>query len=424
MSSIADASAFAGAAGTSPDARLLRRQVFRSGLPGKLAALGLVLPAFLFLILTFVAPIGMLLMKSVDNEEPRATLVRTIPAIASWNGEGLPDEPVFAAFAADLKTMQANRTAAYLGKRLNYEQSGMRSKILASARAVAKADAPADGWKAELARVDPFWSSPENWRVIARNAGAYTPYYLLASLDLARGAQGGIERVAPDQRIFLSILGRTLWIAALVTLGTLILGFPLAHVATIAPPAVAGTLLLMVLLPLWTSLLVRTTAWATLLQSNGVINEVLTGLGLTDEPMQLIYTRFGTLAAMIHIQLPFTILPIYSAMRQIRPEQLRAARSLGAGPLSSFWRVFAPQTVPGVAAGALITFILSLGYYLTPALVGGPSDQMMSNFISTFVNRELNWGLAAALGTVLLAVTLALYAFYVRLVGADRIRLG
>ena len=178
------------------------------------------------------------------------------------------------------------------------------------------------------------------------------------------------------------------------------------------------------LLPLWTSLLVRTTAWVVLLQSDGVINSILLTLHLTAEKVQLIFTRVGTVTAMTHIQLPFTILPIYSVMRSIQPTQLRAARSLGAGPTSAFWRIYAPQTVPGVVAGCLMTFILSLGYYITPALVGGPQDQMVSNFISTYINRDLNWGLAAALGVVLLIVTLAIYGLFLRLVGADKFKLG
>ena len=182
--------------------------------------------------------------------------------------------------------------------------------------------------------------------------------------------------------------------------------------------------MLLVLLPLWTSLLVRTTAWVVLLQTDGVINDALLALGLTGHRLQLIFTRFGTVAAMTHIQLPFTILPIYSVMRAIPPAQLRAGRSLGAPPLSAFWRIYAPQTVPGVMAGCLMTFILSLGYYITPALVGGPSDQMVSNFISVYINRDLNWGLASALGVVLLGLTLGIYWVFLRIAGVDKIRLG
>ena len=219
-------------------------------------------------------------------------------------------------------------------------------------------------------------------------------------------------------------MGRTLWIAALVTLGTLVLGFPTAYVISIAPGRAAAIMMLMVLLPLWTSLLVRTTAWIVLLQTDGVINQLLMGLHLTSDKLQLMLTRFGTVTAMTHIQLPFTILPILAVMKSIQPGQLRAARSLGAPAFSAFWRVYAPQTLPGVAAGCLMTFILSLGYYITPALVGGPRDQMVSNFIATYINRDLNWGMAAALAAILLVVTLGIYLLFLRLVGAERIKLG
>jgi putative spermidine/putrescine transport system permease protein len=279
-------------------------------------------------------------------------------------------------------------------------------------------------YKEKFIELHKDWASPDIWAVIKRNGTSLTPYYLLTALDLQQAPDGLLQRTAGDQAIFLDVLGRTLVVAGLVTLFTLLLGYPVAYVLTIAPKAFAGIMMLMVLLPLWTSLLVRTTAWVVLLQSDGVINDLLMTLHLTSEKIQLIFTRIGTVTAMTHIQLPFTILPIYSVMRSIPTTQLRAARSLGAGPTSAFWRVYAPQTLPGVVAGCLMTFILSLGYYITPALVGGPRDQMVSNFISVYINRDLNWGLAAGLGVVLLVVTLAIYLLFLRLVGADKIKLG
>jgi putative spermidine/putrescine transport system permease protein len=177
-------------------------------------------------------------------------------------------------------------------------------------------------------------------------------------------------------------------------------------------------------LSFWTSILVRTTAWVVLLQTNGIINDALLFLGLTTERLQLIFSRFGTILAMTQIQLPFTLLPIYSVMRTISPNLMRAARSLGAGPITAFRRVYLPQTLPGVAAGCLLTFILCLGYYITPALVGGPTDQMVSSYIALYVNRELNWSMAAALGVYLLAATLGLYALYARIVGISSMKLG
>lgn len=396
--------------------------VRRAARPARRAALSLALPLVAFLIVAFIAPILYLLVTAVDNPETRSILPRTLTALESWDGVSTPDEPVFAALAADLKLAKEDSTASQAGKRLNYEIPGMRSKVLAASRMAAGLEA--GPYREAFLDQSDIWAAPETWSVIRRNGAGLTPYYLLTAVDLQQSPSGGIEGVAPDQAIFLPILGRTLLVAGIVTGLTLILGYPVAYVLTIAPRTIAAVMMLMVLLPLWTSLLVRTTAWVVLLQSDGVINSALMALHLTTEKVQLIFTRFGTVTAMTHIQLPFTILPIYSVMRSIQPTQLRAARSLGAGPTSAFWRIYAPQTLPGVVAGCLMTFILSLGYYITPALVGGPQDQMVSNFISVYINRDLNWGLAAALGVVLLLVTLAIYGLFLRLVGADKIKLG
>ncbi|MFC5394503.1 ABC transporter permease [Bosea vestrisii] len=396
--------------------------VRRAEQPARRAALSLALPLVAFLLVVFVAPILYLLVTAVKNPETREILPRTLVALESWDGVSTPAEPVYAAFAADLKIAKDNSTAAFLGKRLNYEISGMRGRILAAARIVDRLDT--GPYKDRFLELNKDWGSPEVWAVIRRNSSAFTPFYLLSAVDLKQNADNSIGRAEAEQAIFLGVLGRTLFVAALVTLFTLLLGYPVAYVLTIAPRAVAGIMMLMVLLPLWTSLLVRTTAWVVLLQSNGVINDALMALHLTSERLQLIFTRVGTVTAMTHIQLPFTILPIYSVMRAISTTQLRAARSLGAPPISAFWRIYAPQTLPGVVAGCLMTFILSLGYYITPALVGGPRDQMVSNFIAVFINRDLNWGLASSLGVVLLVVTLAIYLVFLRLVGADKIKLG
>ena len=394
----------------------------RAERPNRLKAFSLALPALLFLIVTFAAPIGVFLTTAVRNPEVRTVLPQTIAALSDWDERSTPGEDAFAALAADLARAKDENTAAALGKRLNYESAGMRSRIMSVVRHLN--DFREGALVPQFAALDPAWTSPDLWAIIKRNAGAVTPYYLLTSVDLGQNAAGSIERVPESQAVFLDILGRTLWIAGLVTVATLVLGFPTAYVISLAPARIAGFLLLLVLLPLWTSLLVRTTAWVVLLQTDGVINQALLALGLTTEKLQLMLTRFGTVTAMTHIQLPFTILPILSVMKSIPEGQLRAARSLGASPHSAFWRVYAPQTLPGVAAGCVMTFILSLGYYITPALVGGPRDQMMSNFIATYINRDLNWGMAAALACLLLVMTLSIYLLFLRLIGAERIKLG
>ena len=399
----------------------LHRAVRRADRPARRAAFSLAVPLLLFLFVTFVVPIASLFTTAVNDPETRSVLPATIQALASWQGEGVPDEPVFAALTQDLARAGKERTAAGLGKRLNYELPGMRSRVMAAARSAAGLQAP---FKDKFLAADPAWGDPALWATIRRDGRRFTPSYLLTAVDLQQTANGAIVPGPADQRIFLGVLGRTLLIAASVTLLTLVLGYPVAYALTLAPPLLAAGMMLCILLPLWTSLLVRTTAWVVLLQTNGVINDVLLLVGLTSERLQLIFTRFGTVTAMTHIQLPFTILPIASVMRAIPVAHMRAARSLGAPPAAAFWRVYAPQTVPGVMAGCLITFILSLGYYITPALVGGPNDQMISNFISIYINSELNWGLASALGVVLLAVTLVIYGVFLRVVGADKLRLG
>lgn len=408
---------------TTPSSRArLGAALRRAERPNRLRALALALPALVFLLVTFGAPIGVFLTTAVKNPEVRETLPETLGALQDWDGRSAPAEKAFVALAADLARAKENNTAAALGKRLNYESAGMRSRIMAVVRNLGSFE---DGPLAQqFAALDPVWAGPDLWAVIKRNAAPVTPYYLLTAVDLGQDESGAIVPVAENQAVFLDILGRTLWIAGLVTVATLLLGFPTAYAISLAPGRIAAFMLLLVLLPLWTSLLVRTTAWVVLLQTDGVINQVLLALNLTTEKLQLMLTRFGTVTAMTHIQLPFTILPILSVMKTIPEGQMRAARSLGAPPLSAFWRVYAPQTLPGVAAGCLMTFILSLGYYITPALVGGPRDQMMSNFIATYINRDLNWGMAAALAALLLVMTLLIYLVFLRLVGAERIKLG
>ena len=182
--------------------------------------------------------------------------------------------------------------------------------------------------------------------------------------------------------------------------------------------------MIFVLLPFWTSLLVRTTAWIALLQTNGVVNSVLQALYIIDEPLELLYTRTATIIAMTHILLPFMILPLYSVMRGIDASYMRAAMSMGSRPLEAFVRVVFPLSLPGLSAGALLVFIISVGYYITPALVGGTDGQMISNLIAFHMQQSSNWGLAAALGSLLLALILILYWTYDRLVGARNIRLG
>lgn len=397
----------------------------------KVKALGLVLPLFAFIILSFVVPILIMLYNSVYDPDVAENLPQTVVALKQWDGKELPSEEVFAAFVADMKAAQKNKQVALVGKRLNYEISGIRSKVVATGRKVAALDAAP--FKDAVIAIDKVWGEAETWATIKRSSSVYTPFYILSMLDLRQDANGSIERVPADRSIYKDILARTLGISFLVTLMTLIFGYPVAYLLATSPQKTASILMIFVLLPFWTSLLVRTTAWMILMTDGGVFAQVLnyTGItwllnttGLMDGEPQLFKTRFATIVAMTHIQLPFTLLPIYSVMKTISPNYMRAAKSLGGTPFYCFLRVYMPQTLPGVAAGCLLTFILCLGYYITPALVGGPTDQMISGFIERAINSENNWGKASALGVILLTATMILYYVYNKLIGIDRMKLG
>jgi putative spermidine/putrescine transport system permease protein len=390
----------AGSTAAARERAALRRRLGRSERFRRLEAALLVAPLFLYLLVFFLVPILGMLWRSVDNTELRAVMPRTAQAIGQWDGEGLPDERVFATLAGELREAYAARTLAVAAKRLAYDVPGFRSLMLSTARKLP--DAPEAGsWRATLVGLDPQWGETSTWAAIRRAAPPWTPIYLLAAVDRQIDERGEIVAVPPDQAIYLGIFLRTFWISFVVTALCLVLGYPLAYKLASLPARISNLLLILVLLPFWTSLLVRTGAWVVLLQREGVVNDVLIALGLIREPLQLVYNRFGVYVAMTH-----------------------AAASLGARPLRAFLRVYLPQTVPGIGAGCLLVFILAIGYYITPALIGGINDQMVSYFVAFFTNQTVNWGMASALGTVLLIVTLLLFALYARLVGIDRLRLN
>lgn len=375
-----------------------------------------------FLLAFFVLPILGMLSKSVENREVAGVLPETAAALADWDGEGMPPEAVLASFAREARAAQEARTLAAVASRLNIERSGWRSTVMAAGRRLP--DRPDGDWARTFAALDEDWGEPAIWQALKRIAVPWTDRYLLAAVDLERDEAGAIAAVRADQAIYRTILYRTFWISGVVTLACLLLGYPLAYRLATLPEGTANLLMILVLLPFWTSLLVRTASWIVLLQREGPINKALLGLGVVDEPLALIFNRWGVYIAMTHVLLPFMVLPLYSVMRGIPPSYVRAALSLGARPATAFLRVYLPLSMPGVAAGCLLVFILAIGYYITPALVGGAADQMISYFVAFFTLETVNWGMAAALGTVLLAATLVLYLLYARLVGIDRLRLG
>ncbi|UPK20514.1 ABC transporter permease [Bradyrhizobium sp. 131] len=388
----------------------------------QLRAFILVLPLLLFIMTAFVFPLGRMMFNAIHDDTLLALMPRTSAALSVWDGKDLPDERVYAALAEDLKQAWANKTTGAVGKRMNYELPGAAGQVTLSARKVSTLSA--GPYKEGLIAISPLWGRLDVWNLLKRGSSAHTAYYLLRSIDYQYGPDSQIVASPPETAIFRDTFLRTIGISIGVTAATLLLGFPVSYLLAKLPPRYSNLLMIMVVLPFWTSLLVRTTAWVVLLQRHGLVNDMLMTLHIISQPAELIFNRVGTLVAMTHIQLPFTLLPIYSVMKTISPSHVRAARSLGAGPFYAFWKVYFPQTLPGIAAGCLLTFILCLGYYITPALVGGPNDQMVAYFVAHYTNEELNWGLASALAAILLTATLLLYYIFNKLVGVDRINMG
>ncbi|WP_313410924.1 ABC transporter permease [Stutzerimonas kunmingensis] len=401
----------------------LKQRLARAERVNKLKSQGLILPLLLFVLLTFLVPIASLLWRSVENPEVVNTLPRTLAALAEWDGRGLPAEPAYQALAEDLYQARREQSLGDLSKRLNMELAGYRSLLTKTARAMPFRETPAS-YQEALEALDERWGDPAFWQVIQRNDSAVTGYYLLAALDHRIDELGELAKVSPDQAVYLDIFARTFWMGLVITSICLLLAYPLAYLLANLPARQSNLLMILVLLPFWTSILVRVAAWIVLLQSGGLINGALLKMGLIDEPLQLVFNRTGVYIAMVHILLPFMILPIYSVMKNISPSYMRAAVSLGCHPFASFWRVYFPQTLAGVGAGCLLVFIISIGYYITPALLGSPNDQMVSYFVAFYTNTTINWGMATALGGLLLLATMLLYVIYSWLVGASRLRLG
>jgi putative spermidine/putrescine transport system permease protein len=273
--------------------------------------------------------------------------------------------------------------------------------------------------------IDKRWGQIEFWQVLKRESEIHTASYYLAAFDLEKNNSGRIVPKPETERIYIELFGRTLLLSLLITVTTLLLGYPVAFLLASLPTRISNLLMILVLLPFWTSLLVRTSAWIALLQKEGVINDFLVALHILDEAnrLSMIYNATGTVIAMTHILLPFMVLPLFSVMKTISPDYTRAARSLGATPFTAFRRIYLPNTVPGIGAGGILVFILAIGYYITPALVGGTAGTFISNLIAYHISTSLNWGLAAALATILLLLILALYLLYDKVVGIANIKL-
>jgi len=392
----------------------------------KFIAFAFVTPLILFVLIAFVAPIGTMLYRSVYHPTVAQLIPDTLAALSGWDetGDRLPDDDILNTFTLELRQLAVDRRSGKLAEEINRALPGSSSVIKSSARKLKKLDTEfltSEG-AAKLLSLKPQWQDVKIWREIKKSGAVFTDGFYLTALDLMRSPEGAI--VPRDTQIYIKLYLKSLKIALIITLLTAIISFPLSYYLATAPAKTANTLMVFVLLPFWTSLLVRTTSWIALLQTNGVVNSFLESIYVITEPIEMLYTQFSTVIAMTHILLPFMILPLYSVMKGIDPSYLRAAMSLGAKPIPAFIRIYMPMTVPGLSAGALLVFIISIGYYITPALVGGTEGQMVSNIIAFHMQSSNNWELAAALGSLLLGLILALYWIYDRLVGVSNIKLG
>ncbi|WP_425353872.1 ABC transporter permease [Ancylobacter gelatini] len=374
------------------------------------------MPMALFIAVFFVWPLVIMVKQSVSDTAVLQILPRTADEVAGWDRASPPSEAMQAALIADLRAATDEKAVGDMVRRLNSAQSGFRTLMSKTISAVAK---PETG--PLLAPVDKRWMQPPYWIAIADALEPRTDRYLLAAVDLERDATGDITQMPEGSSANRLIFGRTFWIAGLVTLFCVLIGYPYALLIAASTGTTRAILLAAVLLPLWTSLLVRTAAWFILLQEQGLINGFLLSTGVIASPLALIFNRTGVVIAMTHVLLPLMVLPIYSVLVTIPTNLMPAATSLGAHPLRAFVHVMLPLSLRGVVSGMLLVFMTAVGYYITPALVGGAGDQMISAIIAFYSTQTANWSMASALGMVLLAITLVLYVVYAQLSGRNSI---
>jgi putative spermidine/putrescine transport system permease protein len=381
------------------------------------------LPALALVLIAFVWPISLALLKSIENGEMRRVLPHAAAQLRAWDGSGLPPESIQAVLADDLVRAAAERRLGLVSRRLNAEIPGFSALLQKTARDLQQ---PASASRIEdrLRQIDARWAEPRYWLGLQRASRTVTDLYFLTAIDLRRDDAGAVIPAPEDRRLYVDVILRSLSVALTVTTVALILAYPMSYLFASLRPTLAATLLLLVLLPFWTSTLVRTAAWLVLLQREGLVNAALLAVGLIGAPLPLIFNRLGVVIALTQVLLPYMVLTLYSVMRGIDGRYVRAAHSLGASPWQAFYKIYLPLTVSGVGAGCLLVFILAIGSYVTPALIGGRQDQMLSYYIAFNINQTINWGLSAALSVMLVAVVFALYLVYGRIAGLGRIRAG
>jgi len=436
----------------------LRRTKIRSFL--------LILPPLLFLLLMFVTPIGSLLSRSIDDIKINEAFPQTFAQYEEWEDKSqLPSEEMFAAVINDIrvtikiKDNEGNVIGKNLlgrsGTRMTYEFPGWKSLINKTVKEALKVDKKSKEalkpfkweapYKEKMIKRDKRWAKVEFWQSLGAMKDPYTMGYYLNAVDLKYDANKNIVQKAEYLKIYNTIWIRTLKVSLMVTLFCLLLAYPVAYLLATLPMRTSNLLMICVLMPFWTSLLVRIVAWMIMLQQNGVVNDTLINIlpcfeGMVNLPffgatnidlcfsdedrIPMMYNFTGTIIVMTQVLLPFMILPIYSVMKGIPPSYMKAAQNLGATPTWAFIRVYMPQSVPGIGAGCILVFIVAIGYYITPELVGGKDGIMIGNFVAREMQRTLNWGLAAAMGAILLAAVLVLYWAYDRLIGLDNLKMG
>tara|TARA_B100001123_G_scaffold135189_1_gene156800 strand:+ start:6590 stop:7753 length:1164 start_codon:yes stop_codon:yes gene_type:complete len=387
-----------------------------------------------------------MLLRSVDDQHINHVYPLTFNEYKKWDRKDLPPEEVYKAMYNELGSVIPNlvdtegmtkaelkrKRSQEIGKaltRMNYSKSGWKSMIKKTRKKILKnikkGEIP-ESYKETMIEIHKGWGDQLYWQSMAQMLDPRTAIYYWNAVDRTYDIEKNVVMQEENRRMYIKTWWKTLKVSVYVTFYCLILGFPVAHLLANLPLRYSNLLMIFVLLPFWTSLLVRTTAWIVMLQQNGVINGVLVWLGILsdDGRIQMVYNMTGTIIAMTQILLPFMILPLYSVMKVIPKSHMRAAMNLGAKPSTAFLKVYLPQTIPGMSAGGLLVFVLAIGYFITPELVGGKDGQLIGHWIAYHLKTTLNWGLASALGALLLGAMLILYWVYNKIVGIDNIKLG
>ncbi len=389
----------------------------------KLRAILLVAPLLVFILVTFLIPIGDMLLRSVDDSYINTVFPKTFKEYKKWDRQDLPSEELYKTMFFEVKESEGYA----IGKastRMNYAKSGWKSLLKKSKRKFKKIE---EGpYKEQMIAIDKKWADMEYWKALGVMVDATTAGYYLNAVDLKYNVDKEVVWQKENRRIYNHTWVKTFKVSILVMVFCLMLGYPIAYLLSTLPLKYSNLLMICVLLPFWTSLLVRTVAWMVMLQQKGVFNNLLVMANIISDEnrFKLMYNETATIIVMTQILLPFMVLPLYSVMRTISPNYMRAALNLGASPLHAFWKIYMPNSVPGVSAGCMLVFILAIGYYITPELVGGKDGQMIGNWIAYHLKTTLNWGLCVALGAILLGVMTVLYWVYNKLVGIENIKLG